>query len=290
MEEELNYVTVTFKTNDIPAHEKSKDMDTIYEEVKTGDTNPVLPENKKKAPPFTLIHLVAASLGIFCIILVSAIIALCIHFNRVKSEQHAERAQNLQLRTQMTNLERQREELIREKDGLNWTLGVILEYENFPVKTLCPQKECKPCPDGWVQFQSSCYLFTKSNLSSGWRCWEDSRKECRQEEANLVVIGSREEQEFISNHAEYYHDEKHGYWIGLSKRNEMQTWMWIDGSNFTVKYWKPEAVSSGSCVLNLPQADTLTNWNKAGCLMKNRWICEKRALIKESAALSKLNI
>jgi len=49
-------------------------------------------------------------------------------------------AQNLQLRTEMTDLERRGEELTRERDQLNWTLGVIMEYQDLPVKTLCPQK------------------------------------------------------------------------------------------------------------------------------------------------------
>lgn len=64
--------------------------------------------------------------------------------NTVMSEQQRENinltAQNLQLWTQKTDLERRTEELTREKDGLNWTMGVILEYENFPVNTHCPQR------------------------------------------------------------------------------------------------------------------------------------------------------
>lgn len=60
------------------------------------------------------------------------------------SEQHREgnnlMAENLQLGTEITDLKRQREELTRERDQLNWTLGVIMEYQDLPVKTLCPQK------------------------------------------------------------------------------------------------------------------------------------------------------
>lgn len=40
----------------------------------------------------------------------------------------------------MTHLERKTEELTREKDQLNWTLGVILQYDRFSVKEHCPQK------------------------------------------------------------------------------------------------------------------------------------------------------
>lgn len=41
-------------------------------------------------------------------------------------------------------------------------------------------------------------------------------------------------QEFISNHTKYYNDDVHGYWMGLSNKNAIGTWTWIDGSNMTV--------------------------------------------------------
>lgn len=35
------------------------------------------------------------------------------------------------------------EELRRERDNLNWTLEVILKFDNFPVNDYCPNKrEC----------------------------------------------------------------------------------------------------------------------------------------------------
>ena len=62
----------------------------------------------------------------------------------VMLEQHRQNdnltAQNLQLWTEKSDLERQMGELIRERDGLNWTVGVILEYENFPVNLFCLKK------------------------------------------------------------------------------------------------------------------------------------------------------
>ncbi|XP_033968620.1 CD209 antigen-like [Trematomus bernacchii] len=279
MEEELNYVTVTFKTKGNSAHEKPNDMEAIYDEVKileknVLDADPAIPEKEKEAQRYTLLHLVAAALGILCFIF----IAVSIHF---MSEQHREgnnlMAQNLQLRTEMTDLERRGEELTRERDQLNWTLGVIMEYQDFPVKTLCPQKVCKPCLDGWVLFQSNCYLFTSGTWSSNWKNWQDSRSECQQMRADLVVIESLEEQEFIYNHTEHYDDDNHGYWIGLSKTD---MWTWVDGRNLTVTFWKPSC-NRGDCVLSQQKADPPANWCRKGCTMKNRWICETRALIKQ---------
>ncbi|XP_054478008.1 C-type lectin domain family 12 member B-like isoform X2 [Anoplopoma fimbria] len=233
MEEELNYVTVAFKTDGLSAHEKPSDLEIIYDEMiwkePVLDTNPAIPENKKKAPLCTLLHLVAAGLGIICVLLVSVVITFSIYFSTAMSEMHRENInlteQNLQLWTEMTNLESQTEELTRERDGLNWTVGVIMGYENFPVNTHCPQKVCKPCLDDWVLFQSNCYMFSTSKYYSDWRFWEGSRDHCRQMKADLVVIESQEEQEFINNHTEEYNSENHGYWIGLSKGTRGSGWM-----------------------------------------------------------------
>lgn len=62
----------------------------------------------------------------------------------VTSEQEGE-IQNLTgqivlLRTDVTHLERRTEQLAREKDRLNWTVGAILQHDVFSVKDHCPQK------------------------------------------------------------------------------------------------------------------------------------------------------
>ncbi|XP_039974036.1 C-type lectin domain family 7 member A-like [Xiphias gladius] len=284
MEEELNYATVIFKTKEKPNNLEIV-SDYLMTKEQASDTKPVVGENEKKAPLCTLLHLLAAGLGIICVILLSAVIALTIHLKTVMSENDRENvrlmAQNLLLWKEKTNFERQTEELTRQRDGLNWTMSVILEYEYFPVNTHCPQKVCKPCLDGWVPFKSNCYLFWNSDYSYHWRTWEGSRSYCRQMDADLVVIESQAEQEFINNHTQAYADKNHGYWIGLSNKNAMGTWMWLDESNFTVMYWKTkERGYRVSCALSLPHEDPLANWNKASCDMKNRWICETRALIK----------
>uniref|UniRef100_A0AAQ4NSE1 C-type lectin domain-containing protein n=1 Tax=Gasterosteus aculeatus aculeatus TaxID=481459 RepID=A0AAQ4NSE1_GASAC len=240
MEQELNYVQVKFKTDGSSARDKPCDLETIYDEVQTyeewaWDTNRATQGNKKKATLFTPVHLVASGLAILCVLLVSVVVTLVVYFSAVVSEQHSENldltAKNLQLWTEKSHLEKETAQLTRERDGLNWTVGVVLEYEGFPVNTYCPQKVCKPCLDGWISFQSKCYMFSTYTYSSWWKTWQDSRHECHNQRADLVVIESQEEQEFLNNHTEKYHDDNHGYWTGLSKTD---TWTWADGSNLTV--------------------------------------------------------
>uniref|UniRef100_UPI0037E8145B C-type lectin domain family 4 member A n=1 Tax=Semicossyphus pulcher TaxID=241346 RepID=UPI0037E8145B len=299
MEEQLTYTTVVFKTkNGVSTLEQPNELEIIYDEVKAEEqTAPVVTENVKKASLCTLLHLVAAGLGIICLVLASVIILLNCQFHTVMSEQIRKNSnladQTEQLRTEKADLQRQTQELTREKDGLNWTLGVILQYDNFPVKAYCTQKECKPCLDDWELFQSNCYLFTESDYYSHWKTWYGSHDECVNLKADLVVIESQEEQEFINNHTQEYIDDKHGYWIGLNYKDLTETWTWVDGSNLTVGYWKEQQASDRLCALTSRYGDPQANWQKTSCYMKNRYICETRALIKQdevSAALSKFNI
>lgn len=249
MEEEVNYVTVTFKTDDISTLEKPNNMEIIYDEVKT---------QGKEWDAHSVIKVTS----------------------ELRRQNFTLTEENLQLWSEKAALERIKEDLIRERNQLNWTVEVILDYEEFPVKKHCPQKVCKPCLDDWLLFQSNCYLFAKSRYSNKWETWERSRNDCRAKHADLVVINSQKEQEFINNHIEEYNDEKHGYWIGLKKDTRDQ-WIWVDGSNFTQTYWSTQEPGyRTSCALSNPRKDPLANWDKPSCTMKNCWICERKALIR----------
>ncbi|XP_028281028.1 uncharacterized protein LOC114448325 [Parambassis ranga] len=294
MEDELHYVRVTFRPRD-PAQENQNNLETIYTEVKTEtkteaqawDAPPAKAAGSEdKAPRRPLLPKRVVVLGI-CVTVVTITIAVCIHF---LSEQHRQNvdlaALNLQLWAEQASLQRQVEELLRATERLNWTMSVILEYDVFPVNTHCPHKVCRPCLDGWLHFQSKCLLISKSPHYSGWRNWQSSQDHCRQSRAELVVIESQEEQEFINNHTERYHDERHGYWIGLSNKSPTEAWTWVDGSNVTVSFWKTQRAASMLCGLSLPHADPLANWHQEGCSMKNRWICQTRALIKNHSSIT----
>uniref|UniRef100_A0A669CAH5 C-type lectin domain-containing protein n=1 Tax=Oreochromis niloticus TaxID=8128 RepID=A0A669CAH5_ORENI len=75
------------------------------------------------------------------------------------------------------------------------------------------------CPDRWTRFGSSCYF-----KSTERKTWSDSRRDCQDKGADLVMINSKEEQEFIRN-------MRGGSWIGLTGWN--YEWEWVDGSALT---------------------------------------------------------
>ncbi|XP_054875794.1 C-type lectin domain family 4 member A-like isoform X2 [Poeciliopsis prolifica] len=255
MEEELNYANVTFKTN--------------------GVSTQIGSENEKRARFLPLLFL-----GMICFILLLAIIVLSVFTHEQRRQMGVLAEQSLQLAAVRAALQRRTADLHRERNRLNWTLDVILDYDNFPAAERCPQKQCKPCPNDWAMFQSNCYLFTKDEFSKNWKTWEQSQEFCVKEKAKLAVIDSQEEQEFINNKTEKYNDNNHGYWIGLKKDKE-DVWTWADGRNLSVTFWSTEdAANRLSCGLINPHHNRSSNWAKSSCYMKNRWICETRVLIR----------
>ena len=51
-----------------------------------------------------------------------------------------------------------------------------------------------------------------------------------------------------------------------------------------IRYWvKQSDPSRLSCAISNPHEQPLANWDKVSCDMRNRWICETRALIRSDS-------
>ncbi|XP_027141959.1 C-type lectin domain family 4 member E [Larimichthys crocea] len=192
-------------------------------------------------------------------------------------------AENQQLIVARSILQTETDKLSRINDKFNWTLNTILNFDNFPVKKNCPEKKCRLCKENWILFQEKCYLIDLRD--SPWLTWDESRKQCQNSNADLVVIDSLEEQKFISNHSQFYYDKFHGYWIGLYKdpneSSDDQKWLWINGRIDTLKYWLQEQDigTPGPCVMVIPKKNPSASWDTADCIMQNRFICEMDPVI-----------
>uniref|UniRef100_A0A4W5L807 C-type lectin domain-containing protein n=1 Tax=Hucho hucho TaxID=62062 RepID=A0A4W5L807_9TELE len=81
----------------------------------------------------------------------------------------------------------------------------------------------KTCPVGWRLWGSSCYF-----LSSEMKTWEESRLDCLKRGADLVIINSTEEHEFLYGLIK-------GAWIGLTDIVTEGTWKWVDGTPLTTQ-------------------------------------------------------
>ncbi|XP_023596396.1 C-type lectin domain family 7 member A isoform X5 [Trichechus manatus latirostris] len=83
-----------------------------------------------------------------------------------------------------------------------------------------------PCPPNWIIHEKSCYLFRKSQDS-----WDRSKGQCFQLGSSLLKIDSSKELEFIIKQVSSQPDNS--FWIGLSRPQTEEPWLWEDGSKFS---------------------------------------------------------
>ncbi|XP_038854989.1 CD209 antigen-like protein D [Salvelinus namaycush] len=125
------------------------------------------------------------------------------------------------------------------------------------------------CSDGWKKFECSWYF-----LSNEEKTWGESRQDCLERGADLVIINSKEEQEFLFTF-------KKRVWIGLTDRETEKTWKWVDGTPLTTEYWNDKQPDSEDpsgeedCVEIHKDWTPLKAWNDMSCDRKLNWICEK---------------
>ncbi|XP_076874401.1 uncharacterized protein LOC143524743 isoform X1 [Brachyhypopomus gauderio] len=118
---------------------------------------------------------------------------------------------------------------------------------------------------GWRYFNSSIYY-----ISTEEKTWSESRQDCRERRADLVIINSRQEQEFMFEMV-----SNTRAWIGLTDVDTEGTWKWVDGSRPpNTGYWnkgEPNNLGNEDCGEILMSE----GWNDWFCSNKNKWICEK---------------
>uniref|UniRef100_A0AAZ1WYN2 C-type lectin domain-containing protein n=1 Tax=Oreochromis aureus TaxID=47969 RepID=A0AAZ1WYN2_OREAU len=131
------------------------------------------------------------------------------------------------------------------------------------VKKLKEKIEEK-CPDRWTRFGSSCYF--KSTES---KTWSDSRRDCQDKGADLVMINSKEEQEFIRN-------MRGESWIGLRAKNTSSgsKWEWVDGSALTETFLAPGWTHVSSSFRGVC-CDSDRKWTGSYDPESKTFICEK---------------
>ncbi|KAJ8404959.1 hypothetical protein AAFF_G00328800 [Aldrovandia affinis] len=146
---------------------------------------------------------------LLCALLLTAATVYCVLYTRV-SQNCSMLERDLEANTNLT------EQLQRGIDAMVLKSPVLDQY--CPLRS--QKRVCRPCPEGWEQSNSKCYYF-----STEVKNWNDSRSDCLKQGADLVIIESKEEQEFISKFT-----SDNLYWIGLSDSETEGTWLWVDGT------------------------------------------------------------
>ncbi|XP_042291485.1 killer cell lectin-like receptor subfamily B member 1B allele C [Thunnus maccoyii] len=123
------------------------------------------------------------------------------------------------------------------------------------------------CPEGWKRSRCSCYY-----KSTEMKSWDDSRADCKNRTADLVVINNKHEQEFLREL-----NEDGTSWIGLqtvktSEWPEKWGWKWVDGSTPSYMAWEIDQffppMNWSTVFINQRGKWIISNESK-------QWICEK---------------
>lgn len=132
----------------------------------------------------------------------------------------------------------------------------------MPVKRISLSLSTEYCSPGWEYFQGSCYFFSSSQMS-----WYDSQAYCQQSSANLVNIGSEQENEFV-----FTTNALIKRWIGLRDIANNQ-FNWIDdGTEPVYVIWNDGFPTDDlqDCVMIRSRG-----WRTKICSNNFQFICEK---------------
>ncbi|XP_029605261.1 C-type lectin domain family 4 member E-like [Salmo trutta] len=193
-------------------------------------------------------RMATVSLGLLCVVLLITVISLSVHYD----EQYYGLSR---LQTSYNNLTEEKLQLQR----------TVSEQEK-------KISELGPCPDGWRRLRCSCYYFSNNS-----KTWSESRQDCRERGADLLIINSREEQHFLNTLGERMH-----YWIGLTDSEKEGIWKWVDGTKpTTTQFWRegePNNAQGGeNCAVFNSFSDNLgiiQSWNDQPCSLLIHWVCK----------------
>ncbi|XP_026215270.1 C-type lectin domain family 4 member M-like isoform X2 [Anabas testudineus] len=245
----------------------------------------------------------AVILGLLCLLLLIGLMSLVFLYTKGSSKKEIEMVQlqtnynNLteerdQLQTSYNNLTKERDQLqtsynnlteerdqlqtsynnlAKERDQLQTSYNNLTEERDQLNKKLDDittdlQRKLQGLQSQELRYFSGSFYY----ISSSEKSWEEGRNDCRQKGTDLVIINSREEQDFIRGW-------KKRTWIGLTDEQTEGTWRWVDGTVLTTpRFWaesEPNNEGDEDCA-EIKHYDSQNSWNDVPCNVGKYWICE----------------
>ncbi|XP_056322334.1 natural killer cells antigen CD94 [Danio aesculapii] len=191
---------------------------------------------------------VEVCLGLLCALLLTAVIMVCVFF--IIQRKH--------LLTHITELNEEREEILNNITNLNEERQHIINQIDELQLGFYEQDQLDD-NFKWIYYNFSFYY-----ISSEKKSWSDSRRDCQQRKADLAIIKSPKEKEFLLKVA-----ASDSYWIGLTKKYNRR-WYWVDGSSFLTD-WYLLRYSYYDCAM----ITSVSVWRGESCANLNKWICKR---------------
>ncbi|XP_060567340.1 perlucin-like protein [Ruditapes philippinarum] len=119
------------------------------------------------------------------------------------------------------------------------------------------------CPDGWIKFQCSCYMYVSTEVD-----WQTAKSDCQSKGAYLVEITTKAESDFI-----YSFVEVDDYtWTGLTDIGAEGTFVWECSGE------SPDYIVNDAIDFNTELNDCVKSgfyWEAVTCSTNQAYICEK---------------
>ncbi|XP_038174557.1 C-type lectin domain family 4 member A-like [Arvicola amphibius] len=137
--------------------------------------------------------------------------------------------------------------------------------------SLLKDKVWSCCPKDWKPFSSHCYFIPADSAS-----WSESEEKCSSMGAHLMVVRSREEQDFINKILRC----NAAYFIGLRDPGHRQ-WRWVDQTpyNESATFWHPGEPNNDheQCVI-LSHPYSSWGWSDIPCSAKQKSVCQMKKI------------
>ncbi|XP_030267388.1 CD209 antigen-like protein C isoform X1 [Sparus aurata] len=241
-----------WQENEVDIYESADDIGIHYFQSHDGG-----PQNEKQPPAVQRKQFSSAvfCLGVLCFLMLTAIIVLSTYYISVTLEKDQLQNKYDKLSNNYTQLQETASVNNNQLKSSYETLSKNHSKLQDELQKLKDKIEGMGCPDGWKRFGYSCYF-----RSNEMRTWSDSRADCKNKGADLVVINNKDENQFVSD----LNNMNEESWIGLqterSTGENRFEWKWVDGSPLA------EIFSASG----LPPATW--DWYATCCNQQGQWI------------------